>query len=348
MWQSLYSYSGFTRLDLFREKAILYNTALILFLIMEKKLKGIFSMSYIYLSAAMFIVGSSVVVGKIISFDFPLFLASALRFLVAALLLLPMGVYKRKLFCLSRHDWYIISTMAFCGQILFTILLLLGLRYTSGISAGTLTSTTPFFMALIAFAFLGERFSAWQIFGLLLSFSSIIFLSIDTFRLMLEGGSFSWLGNLLILAAVASEAVFLLFAKKLDKQLSGLEITAILSLLGFLLCLPPAFIEAASFNFNVLGTADILAILYFGAVYTDLAYICWFRGIAGASVAVASAFTAVMPLSATLLSTFLLKEDISAWQLIALLTAVIAILVLAKAEKERKTCNGSARNQLQG
>ena len=55
-----------------------------------------------------------------------------------------------------------------------------------------------------------------------------------------------------------------------------------------------------------------------------------------------------MPLSATLLSTFLLKEDISAWQLIALLTAVIAILVLAKAEKERKTSDGSARNQLQG
>ena len=313
-----------------------------------EKMKGIFSMTYFYLSTAMFIVGSSVVVGKIITYDFPLFLASALRFLVAALLLLPMGVYKRKLFSMPRHDWQIIATMAFCGQILFTILLLLGLRYTSGISAGTLTSTTPLFMALIAFAFLGERFSAWQFFGLLLAFSSIIFLSIDTFRLMLQGDGVSWLGNLMILAAVASEAVFLLFAKKLDQQLSGLEITAILSLLGFVLCLPPAVIEAASFNFNVLGTSDILAILYFGAVYTDLAYICWFRGIAGASGTVASAFTAVMPLSATLLSTFLLKEDISGWQLIALLTAVIAILVLARAEKERKIGDGSARNQLQG
>ena len=304
-------------------------------------------MSYFYLSAAMFIVGSSVVVGKIITSDFPLFLASCLRFLVAALLLLPMGVYKCKLFCLSRHDWYIVSTMAVCGQILFTILLLLGLRYTSGISAGTLTSTTPFFMALIAFAFLGERFSARQFFGLILSFSSIIFLSIDTLRLMSEDGSFSWLGNLLILAAVASEAVFLLFAKKLDKQLSGLELTAILSLLGFLLCLPPAIVEAADFNFHALGGADILAILYFGAVYTDLAYICWFRGITSASGAVASAFTAVMPLSATLLSTFWLKEDISVWQLIALFTAVSAILLLARAEKERKTGDESARKQLQ-
>lgn len=293
-------------------------------------------MSYFYLSGAMFIVGSSVVVGKIITGDFPLFLASGLRFLVAALLLLPMGVYKRTLFSISRHDWYIISTMAFCGQILFTILLLLGLRYTSGINAGTLTSTTPFFMALIAFAFLGERFSALQIFGLLLAFGSIILLSIETFRMILQGGNISWLGNLLILAAVGSEAVFLLFAKKLEKQLSGLELTAILSLLGFLLCLPPAIFEAAGFNFQALGAVDILAVLYFGAVYTDLAYICWFRGIADVSAAVASASTAVMPLSAALLSTFLLQEDISALQLIALLMAVSAILTLARAEKRKE------------
>lgn len=304
-------------------------------------------MSYFYLSAAMFIVGSSVVVGKIITSDFPLFLASGLRFLLAALLLLPMGVYKRSLFSMSRHDWQIIATMAFCGQILFTILLLLGLRYTSGISAGTLTSTTPFFMALITLIFLGERFFHGQILGLLLAFSSIIFLGIDTFWLMIQGDGFSWLGNLLILAAVASEAVFLLFAKKLDQQLSGLELTAILSLLGFLLCLPPAIIEAADFNFQGLGVADILAILYFGAVYTDLAYICWFRGIAGVSGTVASAFTAVMPLSAAFLSAFLLKENISGWQFIALLTSVSAILILALAEKERKTGDESARNQCQ-
>lgn len=290
-------------------------------------------MSYFYLATAMIIVGSSVIVGKILTYDFPLFLASGLRFLIAVLLLLPAGVYKRKLFCLSRHDWYIIFTMAFCGQILFTLLLLLGLRYTSGISAGTLTSTTPFFMALISLTFLGEKFSFGQFCGLLLAFSSIIFLSIDAFRLLLfESSSSDWLGNLLILTAVASEAVFLLFAKKLDEKLSGLELTAILSLFGFLMCLPLAFFDAASFNFTKLGVTDILAILYFGAIYTDLAYICWFRGIADASGAVASAFTAIMPLSAAVLSTFLFNESISVWQFIALLTAICSILVLAMAE----------------
>ncbi|MBP2652186.1 MAG: putative superfamily transporter inner rane protein [Firmicutes bacterium] len=294
-------------------------------------------MSYFYLAMAMFIVGSSVIVGKILTYDFPLFFASGLRFLIAVLLLLPTGVYRRKLFCLSRHDWYIIFIIAFCGQILFTLLLLLGLRYTSGISTGTLTSTTPFFMALISLVFLDEKFSFGQVAGLLLAFSSIIFISIDAFKVMIENCSSDWLGNLVILMAVASEAIFLLFAKKLDAKLSGLELTAILSLVGFIMCLPLAFGDAVSFNYTKVGIADILAIIYFGAIYTDLAYICWFRGIAGTSSAVASAFTAIMPLSATLLATFMFKETISVWQIMALLTAVCSILVLATFETRKET-----------
>lgn len=293
--------------------------------------KGLHMASF-YLITAMFIVGSSVIVGKVLTYDFPLFLASGLRFLIASLLLLPVGVYKRKLFCLSRRDWYIIVIMAFCGQVLFTLLLLLGLRYTSGISAGTLTSTTPFFMAIVSLVFLGEKFSFKQICGLLLAFSSIIFLSMDALELMVNNSSSNWLGNLLILTAVAGEAIFLLFAKKLDNKLSGIEITAILSLLGFLMCLPLVIVDATSFSFNKLGVKDIFAVLYFGAIYTDLAYICWFKGVKKTSGAVASASTAIMPLSAALLSTIFLKESISVWQTIALVTAMGSILVMAMAE----------------
>lgn len=289
-------------------------------------------MHYFYLLMAMFIVGSSVIVGKVLDHRFPLFFASFFRFFVATILLIPTGVYKKKNFSLSRHDWYIVFIMAFCGQILFTVLLLLGLRYTSGISAGTLTSTTPLFMAVFSLVFLGEKFSIQQIWALLLSFGSIIILSVDSFKMMLEHSSVEWLGNFFIIIAVASEAVFLLFAKKLYKDISGLELTALLSLLGFLMCLPLAIYDMVNFNFTIVSFKDILAILYLGAIYTDLAYICWFRGFASASGAVASASTAIMPLSATLLSSFILNESISLSQAIALLTAISSIFLLAIAE----------------
>lgn len=280
------------------------------------------------LGTAMFIVGSSVVCGKIITQDFPLFLASEFRFLIAAGLFLPLGIYHRTLFRLPWHDWILLTCMAFCGQIFFTILLLLGLRYTSGVNAGTLTSTTPLFMALFSFFILGESFNRYQLLGLLLSFTSIFFLGYETFLNLATNNHQQWIGNILILGAVASEAVFLLLSKKLHTYLSGISITALLSLLGAIFCLPLSVAEAVSFNFSVLTLKDGIAMLYFGAVYTDIAYLCWFYGVSHASAATASAITALMPLSAALLSTVLLQEPFSFLQLGALSTAIASILLL--------------------
>ncbi len=288
------------------------------------------------LGTAMFIVGSSVVCGKIITQDFPLFLASEFRFLIAVGLFLPLGIYRRPLFKLPWHDWRLLACMAFCGQILFTILLLLGLRYTSGINAGTLTSTTPLFMALFSFFILDEHFNRYQAAGLLLSFISIALLGYETFRSLATNDAQQWIGNLLILGAVASEAVFLLLSKKLHTDLSGISITALLSLLGAVFCLPFAVAEAVSFNFSVLTLKDGLAMLYFGAVYTDIAYFCWFYGVSHSSAATASAITALMPLSAALLSTVLLQESFSCLQLGALSTAIASILLLTHSPTEQK------------
>ncbi|MGL5270431.1 MAG: DMT family transporter [Selenomonadaceae bacterium] len=280
------------------------------------------------LATAMAIVGSSVICGKIITQDFPLFLGSELRFLVAAALFIPLGIYNRSLLRLPRHDWCLLLLMAFCGQMLFTILLLLGLRYTSGSNAGMLTSTTPFFMSIFSFFVLGERFRPLQWLGLLLTLTSIFFLSYDTISNLATTDSQQWLGNLLVLGAVASEAIFLLLGKKLQTKLSGLSITALLSLLGAGLCLPLACSEIGDFNFSALTMPDVIAMLYFGMVYTDIAYLLWFRGVIQTTGATASAYTALMPLTATLLSALLLQEQLSLLQLIALCTAIASILLL--------------------
>lgn len=295
---------------------------------MFSMIKYIFNHPLFNLSAAMLIVGSSVICGKTITQDFPLFLASELRFLIAAALFLPLGIYRRPLFHLPPHDWILLAIMAFCGQILFTLLFLLGLRYTSGINAGTLTSSTPFFMAVFSFFILRERFTVQQITGLLFAFSSIFFLGYSSFYAFFISTDSQWLGNVLVLGAVSSEAVFLLLVKKLHSNVSGLSITALLVLLGALFCLPPALAESASFDFSSLKMTDAFAIFYFGAIYTNLAYFFWFRGVAHANGATSSACTALMPLSASFLSTLFLDEHFSVLQISALSAALLSIFLL--------------------
>lgn len=145
---------------------------------MSEKIKAVFTSSPFNLSLAMIIVGSSVICGRILSVELPLFLASETRFLLSVLLFLPFGIYKRQLLQITRQDWPTLGFMAFCGQVVFTVLLLLGLRYTSGVTAGTLTSTSSFFMALIARFVLKERYSKKQIITLLMTLTSIFFTGI--------------------------------------------------------------------------------------------------------------------------------------------------------------------------
>ena len=47
--------------------------------------------------------------------------------------------------------------MAFAGQFVFTVLVLLGLRYTSAIEAGLITSSSPGMMAIVAYLLFKEK-----------------------------------------------------------------------------------------------------------------------------------------------------------------------------------------------
>lgn len=60
--------------------------------------------AYLKVIAAMTIVGSSVVAGKILIQTMPIFLASELRFLVASLILVPLLIYKEGIPSLSKRD----------------------------------------------------------------------------------------------------------------------------------------------------------------------------------------------------------------------------------------------------
>lgn len=172
------------------------------------------------LSAAMVIVGSSMVFGKIITTAFPVFLASGLRFAIASALMLPLlKLREKRVLSLARSDVLPLVFMAFCGQFIFTVLVLLGLRYTSAIDAGIITATSPAMMVGLSFIFLGERPGAvrWAAAGLVVA--GIVSVNLSG----LSGSAGSGItgvgrlaGNLMMVGAVAGEAVFLLMRKRIS------------------------------------------------------------------------------------------------------------------------------------
>ncbi|WP_033398887.1 DMT family transporter [Desulfospira joergensenii] len=292
--------------------------------------------AYLNLTLAMVIVGSSMVFGKVITHAFPVFLASGLRFLIAFAVIMPILIFKeRGLSRISGRDALRLIFMAFCGQFVFTVFVLWGLRYTSAIEGGIITSTSPAMMAVVTFLLFRERPGLVQGLAIVLVVAGVIMVNGLSGFAGFDMEADHLFGNLLMVGAVAGEAFFLLMRKQISSRISNLALTGYLCLAGGVMFFPFALFQAISFDFSGVSPLAWGAIFYFGAVFTVLAYLFWFNGVSRVTGSTAGVFTAIMPVSAVVLSCIFLEERLTLSQAGGSLLVVMAILILALAP-ERK------------
>lgn len=280
----------------------------------------------LHLMTAMIIVGSSVVAGKIMIDGLPVCFSSLLRFALASAVLVPLvritdGALPR----LSHKSLLMLALQSLCGSVLFTVCLLYGLKLTSPAVAGIITSTTPACMALLVWLILREAPSTKAMAGIALSVAGVAAINLQGATL---SGSFS--GNLLVLAAVMFESLFLLMRKTVREPLSPLGASLMVSLFGTLWFLIPGLVEAHALNLYAVPASAWLSVLYYALAITVAAYYFWFAGITRVPAATAGVFTAVMPVSAVALSAIILSEPVSIPQLIGCTCVIAGILFIAR------------------
>lgn len=267
------------------------------------------AVAYLELSLAMIIAGSSVVVGKLIIGDFPVFLANGLALLVAAVTILPVQfAVKKKLPKLGRKDFFYILLQAFFGLFLFRVFVLYGLNLTSAIEAGIITSTTPAWIALIAFIFLREKIGFSKGAGILLSVMGIVVINVLDASSDAKLSLMHVLGNALIVGAVIGEAIFTILRKSISSKVDALSGVTFVVLFGLVMFLPLAINEAMSFQFSAVKIIDWIPIVYWGAGVTVVGFFLWFDGVTKVAASTAGVFSALMPVSTVVLSTLILAE----------------------------------------
>ncbi len=297
--------------------------------------------AYLEMTAAMAIVGSSVVVGKMIVSQFPVFLASGIRYGLASLvLLLWLYLSKKRFPALSRKEAGILLLQALTGVFGFSVFLLYGVTYTTAVASGIITSTTPMMIALISVLVFRERLSRRQLLGLVLAVCGMLAIHLNETRGG-EGavsGTLLWLGNLLVLGAVWGEAMFTILGKMLSNRLSPLVIATYVTVLGFLLFLPFAIWEGLSFDFSTPSLTDWLYIVYYALVVTVLGFYLWYQGVSKVSAGTSGVFTGVLPVSTVLLSYVFLGETFAWSHLLGLVCVLLGIglTVYQKPEKQRE------------
>ncbi|MEY7851610.1 DMT family transporter [Natrarchaeobius sp. A-rgal3] len=283
------------------------------------------------LASSMAIAGSSVVVAKIIVADLPIFLANELRFGIAAAILVPAYVLTNGgISRVSRRDSAILVGQALTGVFAFNVLLFYGVQFTSAIEAGIITSTAPALVAVLAIVFLNDRPTKATIAGTLLAILGVVALEVFGGTASSSHGPNPLLGNALILGAVFGEALFTILGKTVSDRVSPLEIATAASVLGVAFFFPFALYELTWFDPRTVNVTAWLPVVYYGVVVTVVAFVLWFHGLATVPASTAGVFTAVLPVSAAVLSIVLLDEPFGLSHGVGILFVLGAVVLTSR------------------
>jgi drug/metabolite transporter (DMT)-like permease len=283
--------------------------------------------AYFDLAAAMTIVGSSVVVGKIVVTDFPIFMALTIRFAIALPLLLFVS-HRRGILALPPIRVLVqVFLQALTGVFLFNVLLLSGLHFTTAAQSGLLGSTTPALIAIMGWLLLRERITRYEWLGVALSVGGIVVVNTIAVESALTMSASTLMGNALVLGAFACEALFTVF-RRTSQDIPPLMGATWVTGFGLLLCLPVGTVQIARFDLQSITAEQILVLLYYGVFVSALAYFLWFRGLENASTGAAGILSAMLPISAVGLSAVILGEALTIAHLLGLMLVLSAVAVM--------------------
>jgi drug/metabolite transporter (DMT)-like permease len=275
---------------------------------------------------AMALAGSTVVAGKLLSARVPVFLSVELTLLAALAAVLPVQIARRReLALLGRRELGYMLLQAVFGIVLFRVLTLYGLRFTSALSAGIITSTAPALMAVLAAVFLRERPGRGAVAGIALAVAGVLLIALWGHEAAADTGSLT--GNLLVLGATVCEALLTIFRKRSGGRVGSVTNTAVLVALSAVAMLPFAAADLRWYSLARVDAVAWAAILYYGAVATVLAYILWGRGALRIPAGRTGIATAALPLTALVLSVLVLGEPLRAVHLVGCAAVIAGVVV---------------------
>lgn len=279
---------------------------------------------YAALATGMILFGSATPIARFVTQDLPPLVASALRVLLAAVLLYPLAVrHGFRWRQMDRGDMVRAGILAAVGIYGFTVMLAYGMQRVPGVSGSIVMGTTPAVTAIAAVWFLGER-STWR------RWAAIVFAVAGVVLMRITGtrAHFDLLGVSLVFGAVMAEATYTLVGKRLMERFDPLMTTAVATVLSVPLFLATAAFPAIGVDWSGVSSSVWLAVAAWGAGTLALGSYIWYRGVDQVPGHVAAPFMGLMPVSALVISYWLLGEDPAWWHAVGMGLILIGIALV--------------------
>lgn len=265
------------------------------------------------------------VLARSVRLDVPPLGLSFWRWALAAALLLPF-VWRTMVrdWPLVRANLGLVILLALLGVTGFNTFVYLGVQTTTASNAVLLQSVIPLLIILLSWLLLGVSITLAQGLGIALSLAGVLVIVTRG-----EPGRLLQLalveGDLWVLAAVVSWALYSVFLRRLPAGLGGLTLLGYTVAIGVLAILPLYLGETLGGRTMMLEPVTIGSVLYVAVFPSLVAYLFWNRAVGEVGPNRAGQFIHLMPVFGSLLSVLLLGERLYAYHLAGILLVALGI-----------------------
>ncbi|MED4761433.1 DMT family transporter [Priestia megaterium] len=260
----------------------------------------------IYLALAASIWGGMYVVVKVVVAVIPPLELVWIRYVIAILALVIIGLIKRQSWRINKRHIPLIVAIGVIGNAISIVTQEYGTMLSSAQMGAIITSSTPAFMVIFARLILKEKLNMKK--GISICLATIgVLLIVGNGHINMS----SQLGGISLLMAALTWALMSILIKRVPNSYSPVVITTYSILVAILVLTPFVYKGLGEIHISKLADPTIGGgLLYLGIVSTALAFRLWNRGLQLLNASSGGLFVFFQPLVGTLLGWLLLGESI--------------------------------------
>lgn len=280
--------------------------------------------------------GGTFIAGKLISNTVDPYAAAFLRFLIASVFLIFLTLkIEGRLPKLAPDKFVIIFLLGLTGIFSYNLFFFSGLNHIQANQASLIIASNPIFISLCSVIFYNEKLTPLKITGLCLSVTgALIVISNGTLLKILTLGFGK--GEILIFGCVISWVAYSILGKKAMNDLSPIACVCYSSIAGTLLLFFPAFFKGVFFNMTSYHLLEWASLFYLGFFGTVLGFFWYYEGIKEIGPMKAGIFINFVPISAIVLSFFILKEPLTFSLIIGAIFVIAGVYLTNTANQKHK------------
>lgn len=275
--------------------------------------------------------GGTFVAGKHVVSVWSPMMGSFARYLVAcAALLVAAFVLEGGLPSLTRRQWFATFLLGLLGVFAYNLFFMASLERLPGSRAALIIALNPVITITLSSLALKERLSPRRWLGVAIALFGVwIVISHGDIGSIASAGV--GVGELFMLAAVTSWALYTLVGRKVLGGLSPLAATNYAALWGTLMLTFVAAPEIPDVTIAQLDWLMIGALAYLGICGTALAFVWYYMSVKKCGTAITSIFNNLVPVFGVAISVLLLGEQLLASMLVGGAIAIAGVMMVSRA-----------------